>query len=132
MVGIISIDGNPFGKERPKFYNGHAVTPEKTKAYEKKVKRLWFEEVGHTFHGAVQVGIRALYKIPKSTPKSARRMMLEGERRPGIKPDIDNIAKVVLDGLNGMAFDDDKQVVSLTMEKVYDDNPQVIVMVKEI
>ena len=132
MIGMIGIEGNPFGKERPKFYNGHAVTPEKTKAYEKKVKRLWNEEVGHTFHGAVQVGIIAVHKIPKSAPKSARRMMLEGERRPGIKPDIDNIAKAVLDGLNGAAFDDDKQVASLTIDKVYDDNPQVIVMVKEI
>lgn len=33
------------------------------------------------------------------------------------KPDCDNIAKAVLDALNGVAFDDDSQVVTLVVRK---------------
>lgn len=33
------------------------------------------------------------------------------------KPDVDNIAKNVLDALNGVAFTDDRFVVSLLIEK---------------
>lgn len=39
---------------------------------------------------------------------------------PG-KPDIDNILKVVLDGLNGIAYEDDKQVTMTQCKKVYAD-----------
>lgn len=35
------------------------------------------------------------------------------------KPDIDNIIKAVLDGLNGVAFKDDKQVTSIKATKFY-------------
>ena len=34
------------------------------------------------------------------------------------KPDIDNVAKAVLDALNGVAFEDDKDVVSLKAVKL--------------
>ncbi len=33
------------------------------------------------------------------------------ERSPGLRGDIDNYEKAVLDGLNGVAFVDDSQVV---------------------
>lgn len=39
---------------------------------------------------------------------------------PQTKPDIDNIAKSVLDALNGVAYIDDKQVYSLTCNKYFD------------
>ena len=35
------------------------------------------------------------------------------------KPDIDNILKVVLDGLNGIAYEDDKQVTIVQCKKSY-------------
>lgn len=45
---------------------------------------------------------------------------MAGKLPPG-KPDIDNILKVVLDGLNGIAYEDDKQVVLTQCKKVYAD-----------
>lgn len=41
------------------------------------------------------------------------------EKLPPGKPDIDNILKVVLDGLNGIAYKDDKQVVLTQCKKFY-------------
>ena len=37
-----------------------------------------------------------------------------------IGPDIDNLAKFILDGLNGVLFQDDRQVVQLTALKLLD------------
>ena len=44
---------------------------------------------------------------------------------------MDNIAKIILDGLNGVAYTDDKQVTRLEIEKVYSDTPCVVVYIAE-
>ena len=48
------------------------------------------------------------------------------------KPDLDNLAKIILDSLNGIAFDDDKQVVKLEVEKYYSDRPRAEIWLTEI
>lgn len=132
MQAIITIPGKPKGKDRPRFWQGHAVTSASTRAYERLVKSIYKKETSTTFHGAVAVSIKAYYQIPKSTPKAARMMMLEGDRLPCVKPDIDNIPKTILDALNGVAYDDDKQVVHLTVSKRYAEEARVDVEVKEV
>ena len=49
---------------------------------------------------------------------------------PTKKPDLDNVLKAVLDGLNGIAFVDDSQVVNVCMAKHYDLTPRVAVTVR--
>lgn len=67
---------------------------------------------GPHFHDApVAVRIDIYRALPKSTP---RRIESEPDT---IKPDVDNVAKAVLDGLNGVAYDDDAQVVDLRIVK---------------
>ncbi|RGS43528.1 RusA family crossover junction endodeoxyribonuclease [Coprococcus eutactus] len=58
-----------------------------------------------------------------------REAMLQGKIRPLKKCDADNIAKIICDGLNGIAYPDDKQITSLSVEKWYSDNPKVIVII---
>lgn len=58
--------------------------------------------------------------------------MLENEISPTIKPDTDNIAKSILDSLNGIAYKDDKQIVSLKVDKYYSEIPSVSVEIKEV
>jgi Holliday junction resolvase RusA-like endonuclease len=41
--------------------------------------------------------------------------------RPAVKPDVDKLARAVLDGLTGSAFADDGQVVELKASKRYAD-----------
>ena len=49
------------------------------------------------------------------------------------KPDSDNVAKIVLDSLNKIAYDDDKQVVELTVLKRWTfDNERIEFEVEEI
>lgn len=58
--------------------------------------------------------------------------MLANEIQPQKKPDSDNIAKVVLDSLNKVAFEDDKQVSDLHVFKRYAQKPCVMVVINEI
>jgi Holliday junction resolvase RusA-like endonuclease len=61
-----------------------------------------------------------------------KKMMLEGQIRHTKKCDADNLAKAVLDALNGIAYYDDSQVCELSVSKLYSDNPRVIVSISEI
>ena len=58
--------------------------------------------------------------------------MIDHEILPMVKPDTDNIAKSILDSLNGIAYKDDKQVVELIVYKFYNDVPYVNVTIEEI
>ena len=55
--------------------------------------------------------------------------MLDGHIRSTKKPDCDNIAKIILDALNGLAYKDDKDIVSCLIEKWYGDEPRVEVYI---
>lgn len=68
-------------------------------------------------------------QIPKSTPKKLYQRMLENDVRPAKKPDIDNIIKSVADGLNNVAYIDDSQIIKITAEKFYSENPRIEVTV---
>ena len=49
-------------------------------------------------------------------------------------PDVDNLAKIILDAMNGIVYHDDKQIVCLTVKKRYcrvGDEPRTDVIVEE-
>jgi Holliday junction resolvase RusA-like endonuclease len=56
---------------------------------------------------------------------------LAGSERPTKKPDLDNLAKSVLDALNGVIYQDDSQIVSLHMTKVYSQYPGIDLLIRE-
>lgn len=72
------------------------------------------------------------YQKPPKKSKKVVEDMLNGKILPTKKPDADNIAKIILDGLNKVAWEDDTQVVELMIVKRYATEPMVAVMVKEI
>lgn len=47
------------------------------------------------------------------------------------KPDVDNIVKIVADALNGVAYHDDTQIVSVLAKKVYAASEGLDVIVEE-
>jgi Holliday junction resolvase RusA-like endonuclease len=57
--------------------------------------------------------------------------MIDGTIKPVKKPDLDNIAKICLDALNKLAFDDDSQIVALRVEKHYSEEPRVEIEITE-
>lgn len=117
----IVIDGEPIGKGRPRFTRkGTVYTPDKTRKYERQIVRAWNNQ--EKFSGALNVKIEAFMKIPQRCKTT----------RPTKKPDIDNIAKIIMDGLNKVAWDDDKQVVELKVIKAWSNEPRTEVTIREV
>lgn len=87
---------------------GAPYTPKETECEEREIARLY---KGAKSSGPVRVTIRASSPLPKSRPNRVESEPLT------IAPDIDNIAKAVLDALNEIAYDDDAQVVELHVYK---------------
>ena len=134
-----TVPGPPKGKARArtvrtKTGQTFSYTPEGTVLYENLIKTSYFQECRSCFTDKepLEVKIKAFYEVPKSTSKTKRQQMLSGYLLPTKKPDIDNIAKCVLDALNGVAFHDDTQVVKLYMEKQYSEQPRVEVEISKI
>jgi len=128
-----TIPGEPQGKARARTVRNGAFTrtytPEKTAAYENLV-RIEYErqcEGANFADNSLRVSIRASYGVPKSTGKGKRGLMLTGFLYPSRKPDCDNIAKVVCDALNGLAYRDDAQIAKLDVLKQYAEIPGVTV-----
>ena len=59
--------------------------------------------------------------------------MVKNKIYPTKKPDVDNIIKIIADALNGVAYNDDKQIVMCNCGKYYTDSePFVCVYIQEI
>lgn len=135
MTFTFEIVGEPQGKGRPRFSTRggfvKTYTPEKTASYENFVKVCYLNKYkGQKLDGEIIAEIIAYFSIPKSFSKKKRVQAIEGKIKPTKKPDTDNIAKTILDSLNGIAFEDDKQVVALLVKKLYGEEPKVVVSLK--
>ena len=75
---------------------------------------------------------RTKYGIRLYDLKKERSLRLSGSHRPVVKPDTDNYIKSTLDGLNGLLWEDDNQIVDLIAHKYYSDNPRVEVEVNKV
>ena len=114
-----SIPGPAQAKQRPRInrQTGRVYTPNATSKYEKLVKECYGDR--HFFDSQyISVKITFKFSIPKSYSKAEYYEALIGEIRPK-KADIDNYIKSVLDGLNGVAFTDDRYICHLEAEKIY-------------
>lgn len=133
--------GKPQGKARARtFYNSklgkmQSITPENTVLYENLIKQCYLETKSEPFADKVplEVDITAYFPIPKSTTKKTRELIELCQYYPTKKPDADNIAKVVCDALNGIAYTDDTQVVDLRVRKRFTESePKVTVSIREM
>ena len=126
------IPGKPIGKGRPRLGRYGTYTPPKTVNYETLVK-LTFMDTYKNFkpmQGAVAAKITAVFTTPQSySKKKKEEALLKVDYTH--KPDVDNIAKIILDSLNGLAYVDDIQVSYLQVKKEYGEQEKVIVELEE-
>lgn len=143
------VDGQPIGKARPRVTRTVTFTPKRTSQYEELVRYAATSNFEGYFEKgcALDVKIIAYFGVPKSYTKKRRENCLAGIELPTKKPDIDNIGKIVLDGMNPKLrknkqlhkmvevmrgiYQDDQQVTYLTVKKRYADRARVEVRVKE-
>lgn len=124
-----TVDGTAVPKQRPRISGHRAYTPKRTKDYEERV----LNEFRSSYKGIypafgkdvpVRICISVTQEIPKSWSKKKRAQAESGEIMPlSRNGDVDNIAKSILDALNGFAYEDDCQVTTLIITKQYGVNP---------
>lgn len=128
------VEGKPQAKQRARtFFNRstgrmRSITPERTKSYEELI-RWSYKASGGAYLGdkPIELTIKAFYPIPQAFSRAKREQALQGKIRPTIKPDTDNIIKIVLDALNSVAYYDDKQVLSVSCSKWYAEKGYVLI-----
>lgn len=108
----------PISKARPRVArNGHVYTPSKTRQYEEFIGIEYKRQGGKKFikETPIKADIEFYFKGIKR--KQGKPKMT--------KPDIDNLVKAILDGLNGIAYYDDLQVTSINASKYWADKDYI-------
>ena len=80
--------------------------------------------------GPLSVVVEALFPIPESWSRRQFDRAVAGAVLPTGRPDVDNILKM-LDALNGVVWNDDKQIVTASIRKRYSNNPALVVKVSK-
>ena len=134
---MFSVEGTPVPKGRPRFARrGKFVStysPKTTVDYESKVSEAAKQAMGpaEPLETPLAAYIYITLPIPASYSKKRTAACLAGQERPTKRSDIDNYCKAIFDGMNGVVFVDDSQVVSLHSTKRYGSVGMVEVLVKE-
>lgn len=132
------IPGKPMGKGRPRFARmgkfTKTYTDKNTVNYEVLVKESFHQDYPdhEPLTGYINMVVIAYFPIPISLSKKKAKLCLTGELLPDKKPDIDNIAKIIADSLNEIAYKDDKQIIKMTITKFYSLRPHVSVEIEGI
>ena len=107
------VPGNPVPWERARTHKGRYYTPARTRAYQQAVQ-LCAKNAKAKAHAGVKV-----------------RLCLTFFRKDHQPCDIDNLAKTVQDALQGIAYENDRQIAVLTAVRDYDAaNPRAEVLVE--
>lgn len=129
----ITIEGVPIAQKRARATRKGAYIsvydPQKIEKQQARwqVQSLYREE---PLKCPVELDISFFMPIPKSTSKVKMRLMSEQEIKHVVKPDVDNLEKFLFDVLNGILFEDDSQIYSLTCKKLYSRDPRTVITAK--
>lgn len=123
----------PRGQGRPRSGNGSIYKSAEDRAWERTIQRAYLTAYhdAEPIAGAVRVNIDAVLPVPASKPRRVQDDMMTGKLPAIKKPDVDNVAKAVMDALNRCAWLDDKQVIDLRVVKRYGHPARVVVMIRE-
>ena len=132
------VEGVPRAKARHRSYMDKrgqikTYTPANTVSWENYIgliaKRYAPEEL---FDGPIKLKVLFYMEIPKSWGVRKKELAMMQKIFPTVKPDLDNMLKLVKDSLNNIIWKDDKQVVCSTEAKFYSNNPRTEISVDVI
>jgi Holliday junction resolvase RusA-like endonuclease len=106
----------PVSKGRPRLGRSGTYTPKKTAQYEAMVKSLMAINLRGIQPTDKPIVMELVFNF--KSPKSHKR---KGIAPNTARPDIDNLAKAVLDALNGVVYLDDCQIHKITISKIWND-----------
>ena len=125
----------PYTRIRGNRISGVFYTPEKYATYKKllsySAKTQMKENKYHLLLGAVELKKCIFYFFPpQSWSRKKKQMALANEIKHTSKPDIDNLVKGLFDSLNGIVFEDDKNIwKKQDVEKLYTDKREGIELI---
>jgi len=127
-----TIPGHPIPKKRPRL--GKYVTYDPQVNDKIKTKLLIKSQMnaqGYSIisQSPVEVKMSFYTKIPKSASKRKQMDLENVFNAQANHGDADNFFKFYSDCMNGIVYDDDKQIVKMSCEKRYSSNPRVEIMV---
>lgn len=125
MVYKIEIDITPKAKERPRFSKGNVYTTTKTSNYEKEIGYRWKTKYKNVLNSPLKLTTVFSFKYPKDFKKRKNKACTK-------RPDLDNLEKAVMDGLNKIAYVDDSLVVEKVSSKRYAEKDSVYIQLEEI
>ena len=132
----LPFDPTPKGRPRFSVHYNHVMThtPPKTKAFESQIGFYYRSEGGIKFDKGIPLRVSIAFgmPIPKSASKKAKIDMQADIKKNTCNPDLDNLTKAVLDGLNEVAWYDDAQIVQLNVEKKYSGKPFIHITISEL
>ena len=125
MISFI-IPGKPQPKQRPRVTIKGTYTPQATVDYERLVGwQCRSVHKGKPLTTALKLTVRVFIKLPKRTVKE------KGDWHTS-RPDLDNVIKAITDSLNGIAYEDDSQIVKIEATKQWASEDYVIVEIEEV
>ncbi len=141
MISFV-ITGEPRGKGRPRARTVRTKSGSSFVSIYTDAETRKYEEFIAKCAGAVMTGKKPLTiplsidleinsPIPASWSKKKQQQASLGLILPTTKPDIDNIGKAVLDGMNGVVYEDDKLIVDIASKKRYSLTPCIKVTIRE-
>lgn len=131
-----TVEGRPKGKGRPRQspFGGRPFTPKATVEAERAVAKVAMIErrAAPLMTGTVDLTIVAVFRVPPSWKRADRVAALAGQMEYTGKPDRDNIAKLVMDALNGVLWIDDAQVNRGPIVRRYGEPERTEITVREL
>lgn len=108
-----------------------SFTPQKTVSFEGLVAMAAQQAMNGSdpLSGPVSLCLHVDLPIPQSWSKKKQAAALQGTVQPCGRPDLDNYVKSIADGGNGILWNDDSQVTTLSASKAYSSKPGVTVKV---
>ena len=138
MIQIMfTVYGEPIAKGRPRVTTRGkfpvVYTPEKTRTYETEVGMMAKAAMGNTepLEGALEAFIYVTFPVPASYSKKRTEACLNDSEKHTKKPDLDNVIKSVIDGMDKIVFDNDSQITSIHATKVYGEVAKVEIIVRQ-
>lgn len=138
MISIMfTVYGHPVAKGRPRFSTKGkfpvAYTPEKTKTYETEVGMMAKAAMGASkaLEGALEAFIYVTFPVPPSYSKKRTEACLNDVEKHTKRPDLDNVVKAVIDGMDKIVFGNDSQITSIYATKVYGTVAKVEILVRQ-
>ena len=123
------------GKERPRYSakTHRMYTPTRTSTFEEKVKSAFLSKYNiqtEPTEKPLEAIIKVYFEPPKSFSKKKKISLMYAPYDK--RPDCDNLAKSILDALNGLVYKDDKQITYLSIEKLYGEENKIEVDLEEV